>query len=170
MSAKSVVLDMRGYPNQLSYDILADFLDGSSQGMKLSTNDVASDGIVKQEVIVQKLSDFTGASGAVFQGKVALLVGPNTQSSAEHLTAFFLQAKRGPIVGEPTSGADGNITGVLSTQGFGLSFTGMRAEPLDGSVFQSKGFTPTLQVEPTANDLVSGNDPALLAAAAAIDP
>jgi C-terminal processing protease CtpA/Prc len=97
-----------------------------------------------------------------FAGPVVLLVGPHTQSQAEHLTSFYKDSKRGKVIGGQTSGANGNITGIQLPGGWGITFTGMHVAHQDGSRFFGIGHVPDVVVEPVATDYRDHRDAVLL--------
>jgi C-terminal processing protease CtpA/Prc len=107
-----------------------------------------------------------------FAGPVVVLVSPHTQSAAEHLVLTLQAANRVIVVGNPSAGANGNITGVLLPGAFGLTFTGLEVLQPDGSTFHGVGVLPDLTVPLSAAALANGTDPELDMALAfmALDP
>ena len=101
------------------------------------------------------------ANSDAYQGKIAWIVGAYTQSQAEHLTLALQSANRIHVLGQPTAGANGNITGVLLPGGFGLTFTGMEVRQPDLSVFHGVGVHVDDLVAIAPADLAAGVDPEL---------
>jgi hypothetical protein len=163
---RGVVLDMRGYPNLVSWSVLALVAPPTSQGPQLSFQHVAPSLTWRVDSPRQTLGAFSGAVAQVYTGPVVLLVGSNTQSQAEHLTSFFRSTARGKLVGGATSGANGNITGVQLAGGYTMLYTGMHVEHPDGGVFHAVGHVPDVAVAPSIEDLRAGRDAVLARAVA----
>jgi C-terminal processing protease CtpA/Prc len=99
-----------------------------------------------------------------YGGPVALLVGPITVSAAENFATILVDAERVTVVGRPSAGTNGNITGVQLPGAFALTFTGMEVLFPDGGRFHGVGIQPDVLVTPTPADIRDGVDPVLLAA------
>ncbi|OJY20552.1 MAG: hypothetical protein BGO98_04480 [Myxococcales bacterium 68-20] len=162
-AARGVVLDMRGYPDAVGWEVLAHVANSDSFGPKMAELMVTPD---RREIVPQptQLLSMWGPAASGYAGPVVVLTGARTQSQAEHWTSFFVSKKRGKIVGGATSGANGTITGVQLPGGFGMTFTGMRVDNADGSPFHSHGIAPDVEVAPTITDLRDGKDTVLLRA------
>jgi hypothetical protein len=168
-AARAVVLDMRGYPEPASWDLLARVLPSSTLGPKFGELDVTANAQTISTIPSNSLGDIS-AVVQTFTGPVALLVGPETISQAETLTSFFVNAKRGKVIGSRTSGANGDITGVRLPGGYGFSFSGLSVTNQDGTRFFGLGFTPDSTVEPTAGDVHAHRDAVLLRAIEVLRP
>lgn len=165
--AEGVVLDMRGYPGAAAYRLLAMTIPDTSKGPPNFIFETRADGATPTEPQQQILRDMLSSKqGQVFTGKVVLLVGPDSQSSAEHLSTFFRTSGRGPIIGESTSGANGNITGAQVNAALGVTFTGMHITNPDGSRFHGLGLVPDIESAPTPASLSAGEDVVLTRAMA----
>jgi hypothetical protein len=160
---RGVVLDLRGYPNRSSWKVLAYLAPPTSFGPRMSELNVTATSSSFRLSAPQLLS-LWAPGPQVFTGPVVLLVGPQTQSQAEHFTFFFTSLRRGKVIGSKTAGADGTITGVQLAGGYGLTFTGMRVDFPDGEVFHAHGITPDIEVYQTADDLRARRDTVLLRA------
>lgn len=158
--ARAVVLDVRGYPEAASWTILAKVIPSSAVGPAITMLDVTSRATTTTALEVQTLDTF-GSGPQTFTGPVALIVGHGTQSQAEHLTTFFKSSKRGLVIGEQTSGANGNITGIQLPGGWAMSFTGMHVAHPDGTRFFGIGHVPDVVVGPTRQDIHDHHDAAL---------
>lgn len=166
---RGVVIDMRGYPGQVGWSLLSHFVADDSFGPKMFELLVTPTTQERTLLETQVVGLFSpGPQG--YTGPVVLLTGSNTQSSAEHLTSFFVSKKRGKVIGGRTSGANGTITGVQLPGGYGFTFTGMVMQHADGTVFHAKGHTPDIEVSETVADLRDGRDTVLARAIAEIPP
>jgi Peptidase family S41 len=162
--SRGVILDMRGYPARFAWAVLAYVLPETARGPEMTERLVgpAFKGFASPDA-AQTIAMWTSEKQG-YTGPVAVLTSATTQSQAEHLLSFFRSAQRGKLIGSPTSGANGTITGVQLPGGYGLTFTGMRVRHPDGSRFHALGHIPDLAVEPTAADLQQGRDTVLRAA------
>ena len=162
--ARGAILDMRGYPQRPAWTVMGDLCSPDSRGPQMA------------ELIVTPFSSERGpwqppqsfaswtSTRQPWDGPAVMLVGPDTQSQAEHLVEFFRSRKRGKVIGQRTSGANGTITGVRLPGGVGLTFTGMIVRHHDDRPFHSLGHEPDVTVHPTVDDLVHGRDATLLRA------
>ncbi len=103
-----------------------------------------------------------------FHGPVVFMVDRMSVSFAEDLAMMLLGANRAvAVVGRPTAGTTGSVTGMQLPAGFSVFMTGMEARWPNGETFYGRGAIPTVLVTPTAQDYANGEDPFLRAAIAA---
>jgi C-terminal processing protease CtpA/Prc len=164
--SRAMVVDMRGYPGADHYEVAGrlirqafltpHFLETLRLGPDARTT-------IDQQFTLGPLGDPS------FAGPIALLVGPHTVSAAENFSQLLVGAGRpSAIVGGPSAGTNGNITGVQLPGGFGFSYTGMQVLNPDGSRFHGVGIVPTVRTATTTADLRAGADPDLRAAIGAL--
>ena len=96
----------------------------------------------------------------LFRSKI-LLIDPRAVSYSESLAGYFAAHANGTIVGEPSAGANGNVSRVELPGGFDFRFTGMRVTTHDGKTFHTKGFQPDIVVKPTLEGIRAGRDEVL---------
>ena len=162
---RGLVLDMRGYPGQVAWQLLSRVASQDSFGPQMYQVNVGHETRERLPNITQTLADWD-RSGQTYTGPVVVLTGPMTQSQAEHWTFFFRSRGRGKLIGGKTSGANGDITSVQMPGGFAMLFTGMHVTNPDGSRFHGVGIAPDIAVEPTLEDIRAGRDAVLLRAIA----
>ena len=104
-----------------------------------------------------------------FAGPVALLASPLTAGAAEDLLVAFRNASRGPIIGEPTAGATGQVLELPLGKGWEFAVGVTRDAFPDGSEFYGTGIAPELPVIVTVADFLAGRDAALERAREYID-
>jgi C-terminal processing protease CtpA/Prc len=155
---------MRGYPEAASWEVLARVIPQSARGPQMALLDVTPRGSALVDEGMQTLDILSTPPKTTFNGPVALLVGHDTQSQAEHLTSFFRDSKRGKIVGGQTSGANGNITGAQLPGGYAITFTGMHIAHQNGERFFGIGHKPDVLVEPSPQDFRDHRDAVVLKA------
>ena len=96
-----------------------------------------------------------------YGGPIAVLASSGTSAGAEDLLAAFRAAGRGVIVGEPSAGSPGDVATFALPKSWGVQFCVTRHRAPDGSEFAGVGVKPDVPVNPTVNDVLAGNDPAL---------
>jgi len=166
---RAVILDMRGYPIPTSWLVLRGIVAPDAFGPDLTMLDVGPTDRSVMRTSHQLMSEYLGkAIGISYEGPVVVLTGHDTQSQAEHWTSFFRSKNRGLVVGERTSGANGNITGVGLPGGYAALFTGMRVEHPGGGVFHARGHIPDIEVTRTVEEVRDGTDVVLLRAIEAL--
>jgi C-terminal processing protease CtpA/Prc len=101
-----------------------------------------------------------------YNGKVAVLVGPNCNSACEFFSYDMTIDDRAAIVGQyPTAGLGGSIERVRLPEGEIFQFTSGRAVDANGEIhIEGKGVVPTVQVPINEETLFSNRDPVLEAA------
>ncbi len=154
--ARALLLDMRGYPGEQSWALVPDLLPEGSPGVSMELVHVWLTGS-ERAASPQPWEPTAGA----YAGPIVILVGPTTQSSAEHLTLTLQAARRVHVMGRPTAGANGNITGIALAGDIALTFTGMRVLQADGSRFHGVGCLPDTRLPVTVEALVASEDPEL---------
>jgi C-terminal processing protease CtpA/Prc len=100
-----------------------------------------------------------------YRGPIAVLINASAFSQTEH-TALFLEAAAAKtfFVGSPTSGTDGELTGILLPGHVMADFSGMSFAHGDGRELQRIGIIPDVWAEPTVAGIREGGDEVLDAA------
>ena len=93
-----------------------------------------------------------------YAGPVAVLIGPRTYSAAEDFLAAFRQAKRGPIIGQPSGGSTGQPLFIKLPGGGSARVCTKRDLFADGTEFVGIGVIPDILVTETVSDLRAGHD------------
>jgi C-terminal processing protease CtpA/Prc len=101
-----------------------------------------------------------------YQGKVAVLIGPNCKSACEFFAYNLSLQERAAIVGQyPTAGLGGSVADFKMPGGQFIRFTVGRAVDMNGEIhIEGKGVAPTVQVPVNEETLFSTGDPVLEAA------
>jgi len=101
-----------------------------------------------------------------YQGKVAVLVGPNCASACEFFSYDMTIEKRAAIVGQyPTAGLGGSVNQFKMPEQQFFQFTIGRAVDMNGEIhIEGKGVQPTVQVPVDEETLFATGDPVLDAA------
>lgn len=159
-SARGVVVDVRGYPEDGGFGILPHLLDAPETDRWMH---VAK--IVGPSYETAGWNDFgwnLKPAAPRVSGKVVFLTDGSAISYAESVMGYVADRKLGTIVGSPTAGANGNVASFVSPGGFRLGFTGMRVTRHDGhSPHHLVGVAPDVAAAPTLAGLRAGRDEVL---------
>jgi carboxyl-terminal processing protease len=106
-----------------------------------------------------------------YNGRIAVLVGPNCNSACEFFSYNMTREDRAAIVGQyPTAGLGGSVEQLKMPEDLFLQFTVGRAVDENGEIhIEGKGVPPTVQVPVDEETLFSEGDPVLDAAIAWLD-
>lgn len=161
-SYQSLVLDLRGngggaeltLVKLLSYFFDHEVKVGDLKGRKES-----------KPLVVKK------RNGAMFGGKLAVLIDSESGSAAELFARVIQLEKRGTVLGDQSAGAvmrareyDREV-GLDNVIPFGLSITDADITMSDGKSLEHVGVTPDELLNPTGEDLAAKRDPVLARAA-----
>jgi len=155
----AIIVDIRNNPGGLAAalgDVTARFYRGRTDFM-----------LMKGRFIDTMLQ--SAPVDEVWDGPVAVLVGPGSGSASELFAALLQETGRGLVVGQTTAGAVIASRPVSLPDGGELSLslrtvlTGHEQRVLEGV-----GVTPDIVVEPPLEDVRAGRDPVLEAAATAL--
>jgi C-terminal processing protease CtpA/Prc len=167
--ATAVIFDMRGYPNGTAWEIAPRLTSKKSpvgalfsRPISEATSFYEGNFMTSDFSFAQNLPD---AKGAVYGGKVVMLINEDAISQAEH-TALFFEAARPDItfIGTPTMGANGDVTTMVLPGNLSVSFSGHSVRHADGRQLQRVGIQPTVKVTPTIRGIIAGRDEILEAA------
>jgi carboxyl-terminal processing protease len=156
---RAIILDLRDNPGGLAAvlgDVTAHFWPGRTDFM-----------LMKGRFINNMLN--SAPADQVWDGPLAVLVGPGSGSASELFAALMQETGRGPVVGQTSAGS------VIASRPINLPDGGELALSLravltgqDRRLLEGVGVTPDIVVEPTLEDQRAGRDPALGAAVAAL--
>lgn len=175
LKTPAIIFDMRGYPNGTAWGVAPRLAERTNVTAALfrrpfwaATEYRAEDsgGVAPQYSFEQKLPP---AQGAIYKGKVVMLINEFAISQAEHTCLFFEAATDVTFVGSPTDGANGDVTNMVLPGGIYVSFTGHDVRHADGRQLQRVGIQPHIRVEPSAEGIREGRDEVLEAAEKFLD-
>lgn len=160
-STDAIIFDMRGYP-RMSFAPYAYWLNvtGTSLVAQIRRPFVVG-GEVREAFVMQDLGQ---SNMTRYRGKTFMLVGPASQSAAEHFALIFEAVADTTFVGSPTSGSNGNITYSVMPGANYMTFTGMDVRHSDGRQLQRVGIQPHVRVDRTIAGVAAGRDEVLEAA------
>lgn len=158
--ARAVVIDLRGYPSgwEISSKLLPHLLD--MRRTNRAWMQVARRLYPDRERLVGY--DRAGwpfpPARPRFCGRLILLTDAGAISNAECIVGFFKPYRLGTVIGQPTAGANGNVTTFTLPGGYTIGWTGMRVVKHDGSRFHVLGFRPDISVRRTLRGVREGRD------------
>lgn len=175
MQTRGLIFDMRGYPNGTAWEVgprlsekknftVAQFRRPFQSATALDDEDL--DGSAPDYSFEQKMPS---AKGAVYKGKVVVLVNEDAISQSEHTCLFFEAATDVTFVGSLTNGANGDVTNLVLPGGIYVSFSGHDVRHADGRQLQRVGIQPHVNAEPTPRGIREGRDEVLEAAVKYLD-
>lgn len=94
---------------------------------------------------------------------VVVVIDPRAISQSEHTALYLAASAHARFVGEPTTGANGDVTRFYVPGGVMLNFTGQAVLHPDGSQLQRVGIVPDVPVAPTLRGVRAGDDELLSA-------
>ncbi len=154
--AKGIIFDMRGYPKG-NHEILQHLTDREiTSAMWCVPLTVFPD---RENVEF----DYSGRWELPplkprLNAKIIFLTDARAISYAESVMGIVEEYKLGEIIGEHTAGTNGNINRINFSNGWSITFTGMKVLKHDGSQHHGIGRIPTIPVSPTIKGFLEGRD------------
>lgn len=156
-NTKSIIFDVRNYPNG-TWGKIAVFLNNDKRPFaKFSNPDISYPGVY------HFTEPYTCGikNNNPYKGKVVLLFNEESQSHAE-FTLMALQTAPNVIsLGSQTAGADGNVSLITFPGGYQTYMTGIGVFYPDGKETQRVGIIPDIEVKPTIEGIKLGKDEVL---------
>jgi len=155
MNTPAIIFDMRGYPNGTAWELAPRLTEKKDVTAALFRRPFLSAANLASEDFADTVPDFSfgqklpPAKGAVYKGRVVMLIDQDAMSQSEHTCMFFESATSVTFIGSPTSGANGDVTNLVLPGGIYASFSGHDVRHADGRQLQRLGIQPTIKVEPT---------------------
>lgn len=168
--ARAIIFDMRGYPRGTAWSIAPRLVRepgviASRIWTKIARSpDLAAVALEWAEAEVPEdpaVSDYTGST--------LMLINESAVSQAEFSGMMFRAANETLFVGEPTNGANGDVTDIALPGRLRMSFTGNGAEWPNGRRLQRRGIVPDFPAIATIEGVRAGRDEALERALAIIE-
>lgn len=156
-AAKAVIFDLRGYPKDMNgFSIIPHLLQKSEdhqwmQKQELMLPDHEKAGWHKTGWKLKKATPH-------INGKVFFLTNGSAISYAESVMGYIKGMKLATIIGEPTAGANGDVTRVSLPGGYSFSFSGLKVTNHDGTQHFTKGISPDITVLRTIKGVRENRD------------
>ncbi|MBL4707470.1 MAG: hypothetical protein JKY48_03405 [Flavobacteriales bacterium] len=151
----TLIIDVRGYPNEMLFDISNKILPGERDFFKVRYADLFRPG---QFRIGDGFKIGEQNKPEDFNGVLILLVDEATQSQSEFLVMALQMYPRCLTIGTQTSGSDGNIAKIRLPGGINTVMTSIGILYPDGKETQRVGVSLDHEIIPSLNDLRSKED------------
>jgi C-terminal processing protease CtpA/Prc len=175
MNTPALIFDMRGYPNGTAWEIGPRLSEKKSIAVAQFRRPFHAATIFDDEDMEGSEPDFSfmqkmpSAKGAIYKGKVVVLINEDAISQAEHTCLFFEAATDVTFIGSATDGANGDVTNLVLPGGIYVTFSGNDVRHADGRQLQRLGIQPHIKVDPTPKGIRDGCDEVLEAAVRYLD-
>lgn len=169
MAARALILDLRGYPQGTAWTLAPRLArsDAPFHVARFRRSAYTRPPYEGEEAWVAFDQVFPAAEPARrYAGPVFVLIDELAFSQSEHSALMYEAATDVTFVGTPTTGANGDITGVILPGPLYVRFTGHDVRHPDGAQLQRVGIQPDVPVAPTIAGLRAGRDEVLEAALA----
>lgn len=159
-----LIVDLRHYPSTIITYLLNEYINPNQKvfaymgfpnqaipGAFYNKEMVSGRGVLKeQEKDIRIFAPYTG--------KVILLMDEGTQSQSEFAIMSLRQAPNTTVVGNPSIGADGNITIVRLPGNISFPISGLGVYTPEGKQTQRCGLQPDVECYQTIEGILSGKD------------
>jgi len=162
-TCRALILDLRGYPKG-SVQAVARRLNRirGAQGPVFSQRLAAASGSGQDRTEVVPVG--FDATHPPYAGRIVVLTSIEGQSATEHAVLVLEAAAPITVVGEPTTGTNGEIAVDVLPGGVNVTMTTMDVRHADGTRLQRVGIRPHVVVHQTIDGVRSGRDEPLEAA------
>ncbi len=155
---KSIICDMRGYPNG-NHGFISHLL---------KSNDTTEAWMQVPKIVYPDQEDLKGYEEHNWKMKaekpylgdkqIIFLTDGSAISYAESYMGYIEGYKLATIIGQPTAGTNGNVNSFNLPCGFRVSWTGMKVVKHDGSQHHGIGVLPDIYVNKTIEGVKAGRD------------
>ena len=154
--AKSIIFDMRGYPDVTDKFIrhLLTREDTFNHWFQIPEIIYPDRDKMTYEHIGWDLMPDTPHIG----GKIIYIIDGRAVSAAESYTELIKGYKLATVIGQPTAGTNGNVNYARLAGDYYFYFTGMKVVKMDGSPLFGVGILPDIYVEKTIKGVREGRD------------
>lgn len=154
---KAIIFDIRNYPNGTMYSIANYITSTRNDFYKVTYPDLNYPG-----KFIWRNGSQCGKNGELkYKGKVVLLVNEKSQSHAEFTTMCLQTGDNVTTIGTQTSGADGNVSRIEMVGGFKTAISGIGIFYPDKTETQRKGVKIDIEIKPTIQGMINGEDEVL---------
>jgi C-terminal processing protease CtpA/Prc len=169
-STRAIVFDLRGYPRGTAWPIAQHFIGGPTR-VALFRTPVrrvavsASNGREGAEFLTETRDFYQllGPQAPRYRKPVVVVIDARAISQSEHTGLFLTESAHARFVGEPTTGANGDVTRFFLPGGISANFTGQAVFHANGAQLQRVGLIPDVRVAQTLGGLRRGDDELLAA-------
>lgn len=155
--AHSIIIDMRGYLSEETETFAQHLINKPLKGNNRFFIPEILYPDFERINYVKSIMELT-PSLPYIKAKVYILIDGTSQSASESFTGLYKDFKLATIVGQPSSGTNGNINYMILPAGYRIAYTGMLTKNTDGSKHHLNGVIPDVPVKPTLKGIKAGED------------
>lgn len=155
--AHSIIIDMRGYLSEETETFAQHLINKPLKGNNRFFIPEILYPDFERINYVKSIMELT-PSLPYIKAKVYILTDGTSQSASESFTGLYKDFKLATIVGQPSSGTNGNINYMILPAGYRIAYTGMLTKNTDGSKHHLNGVIPDIPVKPTLKGIKAGED------------
>lgn len=162
--AKALIIDVRGNGGgRTPYGLIRELMDRPWRNWITTTplHQALDKARGSPSAQIQVDAAVTKPNQEAYRGRLILLVDRFTCSACEDFVMPFKDTARATIIGEPTEGSSGQPYFFNFGNGMTLMVGAERHTFPDGSIFESRGISPTILVERRIVDVQAGIDSVL---------
>jgi len=160
-ASAGLIIDLRGYPTSGMFSAIAELVFSQPTPYLQSSIPVRSTPDPSVQEMVTSWPELPILTEERFEGPIVVLTNVSAGSAAETMCMFLQDGVGAALVGETTSGTNGNVTEVELPYGLSALFSGMAIHHVDGRPFQGIGIIPDVEVHPTIQGIRDGRDEVL---------
>jgi hypothetical protein len=149
---KGLIIDIRNYPSAfMVFALGSSLVDHETSFARFTEGDLGNPGAFHWGV-----TESLEPGEPHYAGKVAILVDETSMSQAEYTAMAFRSARGAIVVGNTTSGADGNVSPFSLPGDLHTMISGIGVFYPDKTPTQQIGIVPNVRVNPTPGALGAG--------------
>jgi C-terminal processing protease CtpA/Prc len=154
---KGLIIDIRNYPSAfMVFDLGTHLVDHETAFATFTEGDLSNPGAFHWGATESLKPDQPH-----YSGKVVILGDETSMSQAEYTAMAFRSVHGAIVVGNTTSGADGNVSPIVLPGGLSTMISGIGVFYPDKTPTQQIGIKPNVRVTPTIAGIRAGRDEVL---------
>ncbi|GAA0877237.1 hypothetical protein GCM10009119_02050 [Algoriphagus jejuensis] len=156
--SRAIIADLRGYPTGGNHQLIQHLLSKPDKDKWMEVAQLIYPDQEEPAGFTESGWDLSPTKPYLGAKKIIFITDAQAVSYAESYMGFIEAHDLATIVGQPTSGTNGNINQFDLPGGYRITFTGMRVVKHDGSKFHGVGILPDVYVEKTTEGVKAGTD------------
>lgn len=156
--SKAIIADLRGYPTGSNHLFIQHLLEKQDKDKWMQVDQLIYPDRENPAGFTSEGWELSPKKPYLGRKKIIFITDGQAVSYAESYMGFIEGYDLATIVGQPTSGTNGNINQFELPGNYTISFTGMRVIKHDGSTFHGVGIIPDVLVEKSIEGVKSGKD------------
>ena len=162
-STRAIVFDLRGYPRGTAWALAPHFTSKLVRAALFRTPVRRvpigmPDGGLQYVDETRDFYQMIAPEAPRYTQPVVVIIDARAISQAEHTGLYLAASAHARFVGEPTVGANGDVTRFVLPGSITANFTGQAVLHPDGTPLQRVGLIPDVKVSPTLRGVRSGDD------------